>query len=408
MDDNSPNQSIVEAQLDGDHMDISALREFSVSEFDKEYPEEKAKALNGKAEPEVEETAGDEEEAPTEEETEEEAEEPEGEEGEERKYLTAKDKAGKEIKIPKDALIEVKVDGKTETMTAQEIINKASGAQQVERQLTNLGHERAKLQRERQVFEEEATITKDNMDVLTEIARNQSPQDFVLYYSMLTGQNADTVMQDMIKQAIVEAERFSGMTPRERELYNENRQFKFRQEQRKREEARDAQKQTSNQERAQVNEILAENGLEMADFLAAAHSVKARIESGELKGRYSAKDIAEYAITYKSETSVAEAISAVDKALLKDQAFVSKVTKARIAGEVTGERFTPKELQALVKRIKEHQTKGISESLSKKVDRHVSSGKTNSQSANSRNQEKSNAGNSVTLADHRDRLYGGY
>ncbi len=404
MDDNSPNQSIVEAPLDGDHMDISALREFSVSEFDKEYPNEKPKS-----EPEVEETATEEEEAPAEEAEEEEEEgEEEPEAAEEKKFVTAKDKDGKEIKIPKDALIEVKVDGKTEMMTAQDIINKASGAQQVERQLTNLGHERVKLQKERQIFDEEATVTRDNLEILTDIARNQSPQDFVLYYSMLTGQNADTVMQDMIKQAIVEAERFSGMTPRERELYNENRQFKFSQEQRKREEARHAQKQTSNQERAQVDAILTENGLEMADFLAAAHDVKARIESGELKGKYSAKDIAEYAVTYKSETSVSDAISAVDKALLKDKAFVSKVTKARIAGEVSGERFTPKELQALVKRIKEHQTKGISESLSKKVDRHVSSGKTNSQSANSRNQEKSNAGSSVTLADHRDRLYGGY
>lgn len=422
-DASQSNAPAIGGTINGDNLSIDDLREVSIAEYDREFGTQEQEAKPEKKTPPP--SQAEEEEEPQEEESEEEesdeatdeedSEEEESEEDEETgeedleegKYIEVKAKNGRKIKISKDATFDVKIDGKVESLTAQEVVNRASGAVALDRKHTELGRERQRLQRERAEFEERASVTNANLKTLSNIAENGSPEDFAQYYGMLTGKDANQVLETMISNAIRYATEISQMTDRERMMYNENRKYKFQQELQKQQEALLQQKQTTEKERAEVEGLLKAEGLEVQDFLSAAEDVRQRIASGELRGKYSAKDIAMYAVALNHEKRVTQAISEVNKSLLANEEFVAKVSKA-IAGaeKATGERFTPKEAKALVKTLTGATAKKASESLSKKVERAKKSGKTNSKIANSRNQE--NLGDeAITLKEHWDRLYGG-
>lgn len=414
---------------DGDRIDMSALREFSVAEYDKEFgaPEapapEPAKQTKKVVAAPVEEYT--EEEDTFEESEDEVAEEPDSEEeleasdeneepetaeedAESDEYIIARAKNGKGVKVSKEALVDLKVDGKIEQVTVQEAINRASGAIALDRKHTELGRERAALIKEREKFEEETQLTNDNLSALQEIAQNGTPEDFVQYYGALTGKDPGALLEKIISNAIDYAQRFSAMTDTERMLYNENRKYKFQQNLQKITQQRVAKKQAFDQERATVESALTSDGLSFKDFLEAAKDVRQQIEKGTLQGQYSALDIVEYAGWLKTDTSVKEGISSVNKALLGDVEFVNRVTRAiHKTQQADGERMSPVEIRKFVQRASDAQKKGISESLNKKVARHNKSGKTNSKIASSRNQENKSA-EAVTLAEHREKLYGGF
>lgn len=410
---------------DGERIDMDALREISVAEYDREYgapkseeapaPKEKKAATPPPEEEDTEEEEIYEEEKEEEEEAEgEESEESEEEETQkaddetdEGDYILARAKNGRQVKVAKDATFEVKIDGKIENLTVQEVVNRASGAVAYDRKHTELGRERAALQQEKEKFEEYTQVTNDNLAALTELAQNGTPEDFVQYYGALMGKDPHSLLEGIIGNAIKYAEQFSQMTDREKMLYNENRKFKFSQNLQKITQQREAKKQTDQKERAQVESRLSEEGLEMKDFLAAAQDVRQQIQAGKLKGTYSPLDIVEYASWLKTDSAVRDGIKAVNQSLLSDDEFVTKVSKAISRTQtLEGGRMSPAEIRTFVKKAADAQKKGISESLTRKAARHVKSGKTNSKLASSRNQEK-NSGEAITLAEHRERLYGG-
>lgn len=428
-------------KIDGDRLDMNALRELSVQEYEQEFgkledkmPPKKAKAVvedaedaaeedeiedifedeedgdekpakKAKAKPESEDVDADDSEEEVEDD-EDDSDADDEDEPDTGKYLTAKSKDGKSYKVPKDAVFEVKIDGKREQLTAQEIMDNASGNIHLAREHTNLGREKVKLKAEREEFERFANTTNENIEMLQDIAESGTPEDFAQYYGMMTGKNPEEVLRGLVERTVKYAEQFAVMTDRERELYNENRKHKFQQKLIERRESKATKQQAHERERVAVDQALERVGLTPKDFLAAAELVKAKLESGEITGKYSAMDIVGVAARMDRETRLVSAINAVDKSLLKDRDFVVRVAKAVASAEgLTGERFSPKEAQILVRKYLATRAKGLSESLSKKVDRHKKSGKTASKNANSRNQEE--YAGSLTLADHRQRIWGG-
>lgn len=441
-DEQSSQLSAGSGTIAGDRVDMDALRELSVQQYDKEFgsPEETpakaptikkaAPVIEAPAEYETEEETYEEDGEPTErdkihadgegESDEEVAEEGETEEtakedDEDADYIIARAKNGRAVKVSKEATVDIKIDGKVESLPMQEVINRASGAIALDRGHTDLGRERAEhrrqivaFQAEKQKFEEETAVTNDNYAALQEIAASGNPEDFAQYYGALMGKDPSQVLEGIIQNAIKYAEQFSQMTDREKAWYNENRKYKFAQNLSKITQQREAKKQAFNQERAFVETALKEEGLEMKDFLSAANDVREQILAGKLQGQYTAKDIVEYASWMKRDASVKESISSVDKTLLSDVSFVDRVSKAIVRVEAAeGTKMSPAEIKTFIKRAAESQKKGISESLSKKVERHNKSGKTNSKIASSQNRENK-SGEAVTLAEHKERLYGGY
>ncbi len=426
------NVSVGGGKIDGDHLDLDALREMSVEQYDKEFPQEakKAKPQPKKKEAPVEEAPEEEaedetfeasdaeeqedsEEEPEEEEESEDEEEdaeedePEEEEVEQKgKYATAKSKDGKTYKVPKDAVFEVKVNGKKEELPLQEIINRASGATDLDRKYMEFAKKEQVFTEKARAFERQAEDAKDNLEMIMNIARNGTPEDLAQYYGLLTNQEPAKVLQDLLERTISYAEQFSQMTDRERELYNENRKFKFQTELGRIKQGKAAQTESFQKERAEVENALKSQGLTMDDFFAAANDVRQKLSEGKLNGKFSALDIVDYAAGIRHEKSVKSAISSVNKSLLFDRDFVAKISKAVASAEsVSGDKFSDSDIRNLVKSVIDDKKKGLSESLSRKVDRHNKSGKTNSQKVSSRNQEKKSGGG-VTLRDHYDRIWG--
>lgn len=434
----STNVSVGGAKIDGDNLDMDALRDLSVTEYDKEFgapnpqqekpkksvkaeavidddkEEEKQEAAESAEEAGDEKADGDEEEKEDEGDGDEDGEEGEEEEGEAKeekeedrpgKYAVAKSKDGKTYKVPKDAIIEVKVDGKIESLPLQEIMNRASGASNLDKKYREYAEkEKAHVEKVR-AFEKQAEEANDNLKMIMNIAQNGTPEDLAQYYGLLTGQEPSKILQDLLERTISYADQFSQMTDRERDLYNENRKFKFQQELVKMKQGREAQTQALTQEKAEVEQALKDRGLTMEDFFQTAHEIRGRLEKGELQGKFSALDIVEMAAASRLDKNVKSAIRTVNKSLLFNSDFVKRISKAVAAAEAaSGEGFSVEEVQNLVRSVMEEKKKGLSESLSRKVERHDRSGKTNSQNANSRNQRKSDEG--VTLRDHYDRIWG--
>ena len=437
-------------KIDGDRLDIDDLRELSTQEYDREYgqtqitgedTDENGKTPSGKSkrpkpkpdgklragadESSEHESSGDEEaDIATDDADRDSAEEDEeednvdvdsddedagegGADADGKKYLSGKTKDGKSYKIAKDAEVEIKVAGKLQSVTVQQLIDRASGAINVERENSELGRRRQKFEQEVQTWHQSMDEMNDNLAMINNIATNGTPEELVQYYGLLTNQDPAKLMEQMVGRMIKHAEQLENMTDREREMYSELQKRRFREGIAELHSKRNEKNQAHAKEKAEVESALKEDGLTWDDFFAAANDVKQKLAEGKLSGKFSAMDIVEYASSLRYENSVKLAIKSVDKSLLYNGDFVDRITKVVALAEAkTGKKVTPAEIQAVIRHEIGAKSKGISESLSRKVDRAVKSGKTNSQLANSRNQEK-RTDEAVTLASHRERLWGG-
>ena len=417
------------APIGGDHLDMDALRELSIEEGERELRESEAKApkepKEEKKEPPAQLPKGDSEkesrkapeaakQAPK---AEEDSEKEDSKEEEEElledeelpsKYLVAKSKDGdKSYKVPKDALFEVKVDGKIEKLTAQEMVNRAAGATDLAKKHTDFGRAKKQLDTQIAEFQQKAKTVNENAAMLVHIAQNGNPEDFVQYYANLTGEDPARVMDNLVERVLHYTEQFSGMTEREKQLYNENRRFKFNQGLEQRRQTQTAAEQARQRQNAEIKEALNSHGLTDKEFLEAAEDVRLKISSGELDGRgLTHLDVVEYAADLKRESDLKAAIYSVDASLGENQEFFDKVSKAVVKTEALHGKMSPAEVLELINGARDIEARAISERLSKKVERVNRTGKTNPENANSRKQVDDSF-DTLTLADHQNRIWGG-
>lgn len=405
---------IVKIDAEEGRFDMNAMKEFSLQESDKEEQLIKKDDSNGKESSKESDEEGSEEsteEESSEESSEEsdvledesdESDEDESDESEEEevsgKFIVAK--AGdKSIKIPKDAKFTVKIDGKSEELTAQECINRASGAINIERETSKLGRERKIITEEKTKWRGEVAKYQENLSFLTKLTEEGTLEDVCEFFGSISGKEPTKVIEDLMTRVHNYVEQFSQMTEREKQLYNENRRYKFRQSLEESSRNQAATKTAQEAEIAEVRKELANIGLTDEDWISAAEEIQQKLKDGELDSEMDAFEIIDYAAKKKAESNVVTAISSVNTEFAKDQTFVKKMLKAvTTAEQLSGEKFSPKELRELVKSAVQQKKNGLSESLSRKVAKAEKSGKTSSKSATSRKQGNSGP---ATLNEHR-------
>lgn len=410
--------------------DMDAMKEFSLQEADKEIQQTKKGKQNGNKkesdeegdeESDSEETAeegGEEEESDgadsddisdddgLEEESEDEESEDEEEsdsedESDSKKFIVAK-KGDKEIKIPKDAKFSVKVNGKMEELTAQEIVNKASGVVNIERETSRLGREKTQLQTEKTQWKQKVGTYQENLSFLNKLTEEGTLEDVCEFFGSISGKEPTAVLEDLMTRVEGYVKQFEGMTEREKQLYNENRRYKLKQSLAESRQQQTAKKTQQESEIAEVRKELAGHGLSDDDWIAAAEEIQQKLRDGELDAEMDAFEIVDYAVKKKVELNVKTAISSVSESASKDETFVKRVLKAvTTAEQLSGEKFSPKELKQLVRSALDRRKKSLSESLSRKVAKADRSGKTSSKNATSRKQGKSGP---INLSEHRAML----
>lgn len=407
----------------GGALDMDDMRSLSAYEYEKEHGKEDQIDYSNL---EVEKVFGDDEESedkpttevedkdesPESDEDEEEDEESEAEEpadeaqdgtGKPSKSIKVKTKDGKEIEIPRDAKFPIKVDGKIEELSAQDVVDLASGNRFIAQEVTKLSQERTTLEQQTRAFTEQADTVKENMEILQKLSQEGSPEDVIEYWALLSGKDPEQLLAGWVQNAVTYAQQLSQMTDRERQLFNQNRRFRFQQLLLKRQNDKTQKEQSLSQEKVQVETTLKKHGLDWPEWRKAADEISKKIEAGEITRVMSALDVAEYASQMQHENLVRSAIERVDKSLLTDRDFYQKISKAVIREESLGdERLTLKEVARLVKRKLEKDKARINENLNKKAEVVK---KANSKKAGSDKQEKDDVG-PASIAEHRERVWG--
>ncbi len=190
------------------------------------------KDADGKPIKGIKEEVEDSEEESEEEESEEEEEEVEAkedkEESEEEKEEEKKPKSklrirmgGELFNVDSDATFKVKVDGKTEEVTAQELINNYSGKTAWDKKFTEIGKEKKTLEFEKsQIAAKEQKLTEHMNRALAPIKdKDGNPLDSILYLVEMSGEDPYTVWRRVIESNLNELGEMMDMTETERELY---------------------------------------------------------------------------------------------------------------------------------------------------------------------------------------------
>lgn len=424
----------VQAIVNGnDSYDIDALKTFSEAqslEYEKQHPElfkpkpSKKQKETERAEKQIEpeEIAGeaddDSEEEPipeggnTEgEEAKESSDEPEEllaeemEKVDHRKYVVAKD-GEKSLKIPKGAMVDIKVDGKIETVPLKEILNRASGAIHIEKETSRLGRERKALEVERNQWQQKAQTVKENMDTLQELIANSGPEEVAAYFAHLKGEDPNVMFNSIIQNALKYAEQFKDLTEREIQLLNENRKYKLNQIIASKKAATAETKQAQEAERQQMVEEMRKRNISPEDWNKYTAEMLARAKSGEIDPDVSSpKDVFDYIDGRKREIKVESAITSVNKALLRDSEFKTRVAEAVVVIEASRRRvMSPDEIKSLVKFAAKENNVALSDALNQKAARVSKSGHAISQNGKSP-KPKIDEG-PYTLREHWDKLRG--
>lgn len=301
----------------------------------------------------------------------------------EREVFKLKD-GEKDLEIPKDAKVELKIDGKMETMTLQEALNNASGSIHVERGVAKLG-------RDRKEFEDAVKQVNVNAKRIIEA---EDPYEMCEIIGEMQGKDGDEVYGELMEKTIREIERLRGMTPEQIEKDRKDRKRdRLLKEYEAKEEIRKKEAQKL-EDREVFHKHLESQGLEVSEFEEAIAELQEKASKGEEFGfgldslkDITQNDIVDYVIAKKSHERVVNGIKSVDSKLLTQPEFIKKVQMALVQTESLngGQKLSPKEVSELVRKAFELDNKALSESLSRKV---KNSKKTKSEAVNSEEQEE--------------------
>jgi len=397
---------------DGDY-DVQKMRDLSLEDTDPSEEKENATTLQAPAEKieeevKTQEASAKEETSDTEGSEGEQAESGEKEAGdseETQEFVTLK--AGeKEHKIPRDAEVTLKIDGKKETLPLQEVLNKASGVINVERANTELGRERKAFQVEKQKYAEETAIVNAHAQALLDM---NDPYEFAEYYAALKGEDPDKIFEGMISKTLDHIEKWSKMTETERLQERKIRKYERAEKARLAKEKTDGKVQEVENKKQYVLKELEKTGLTTKDYENALFEMSEKVKKGESLGEafegletITEDDVIDYAIISSSVKRVTAAVTKVSAELTKDKDFISKLTKALHKFESLHGRMSEAEVFQFAKGALELDNKTLSESLSKKVE----AKKTTSQSVNSRKQKQNDEdedGDDLTFEEFEER-----
>lgn len=306
-----------------------------------------------------------------------------------KEKVTLKD-GDKDVSISKDAKIEVKIDGKKEMMTLQEVINNASGSVHVSRETARLGREKKEFSTRKEAFDKETAQVNANAAALLEI---KDPYELCEYICDLKGGDPDALFNDMVKNTVEALNRYKDMTDRELEQERELRKL------RRDAKTREVSERVSNEAKSRtekitnLNSTLEKEGFKLDDFQNTISEMQEAINNGEELGfgldtieKPTENDIIDYMIAKQLDNRVMDAISKVNTALADDHEFITKTKKSILKTESLYGKMSEAEVATFIKEAFKVSNKALSENLSKKVNQ------TKSKTVYSKEQEEDDEG----------------
>lgn len=277
----------------------------------------------------------------------------------------------KEGEVPKEALFDLKVNGKIEQVTLQEMKNRASAVINADRVNAELGRERKAFKDEQNRWGGEVDRIAANMEA---IIATEDPLQMAEYIADLKGVSPEEVYEKILQSSYNHLLELQEMTPKEREQAKQLRQYD---RQRKQEDSQRKVWEQRSQQQTKVSEtqrMVEEEGFTMGDFQGALDEVTEKVKNGETLG-YGLDEIKEinesvivdYLVVKDVNTRVVSALGAENKEMASDENFINKVVGAVIRTESLDGKLEANEVAEFIKQALRLEGKAVKESLTRRV-----------------------------------------
>lgn len=312
-----------------------------------------------KAEKEESDEEEDEEETEEEEDSEEEEEEVKDEKEEEEEEEKEEDKKpksklrvkmnGELFNIDSDATFKVKVDGKTEEVPVQELINNYSGKTAWDRKFTELGKEKKIIEIEKNSLLNERTLLQDHLaKALAPLSDPKAnPFDSLMYLLDLKGEDPYNAWKRNIESNLDELGNLMDMTETERELYFLKKKEQLNERITTQRTERSKKDEAFNQAVQKVDELRQAFGISKEEFVDASDELEELLQGTAELAQLSERDVVEYASLRPHITVVKELITPYEDNISEDK-FGEVVSE--LATYLRDGRADKKTLQDLLKK----------------------------------------------------------
>lgn len=197
----------------------------------------------------------------------------EGELAKEVKSLKLK-QGDQETEVRADALVAVKIAGKTEMVPLQDVLNNYSGASHLNRQFTE-------FKKEREVFESQRSEINSAIKTLHELAVDkQDPRATLEFIAEAMGSDPKELYEKMASQMEEALAKYASLSPEERAFRKQQEELEHYRKQDEKRRLTKAETQKKQETEKQVNEIIQANGMDMDTF---ANRYKELSEMGSYK-----------------------------------------------------------------------------------------------------------------------------
>jgi hypothetical protein len=323
---------------------------------------EELKLLNDSDGEEVKEKKEDKKEEKKEEEDDKEEIKEEVKEGEDKKGKKLKVKVGDELfGLEPDATIKVKVDGKNQEVTVQELINNYSGKVAYDTKFNEIGTQKKEVEQKFKQLEQTKSVIKSQIEPIIEIIKDgtRDPYEAVMHIVDMVGGDPYTIFRRSLESRLGELENLLDMSEVERKNYFLEKQNEFLLKSTEKRTKSYESEQKLNQYAAQVDQIRQAYGVSEDQFVNALDElVELGFKESDIKDEF----IAEWAAIkpYKSEVEelLQPYLDEIDDAeygnivsTLSRNLMAKKVTKDQVAKYLQEAYEVPSELKSLNQKI---------------------------------------------------------
>mgnify|MGYP001280876378 CR=1 FL=1 len=258
-----------------------------------------------------------------------------------------------ETEVRSDALVPVKIAGKTEMVSLQDVVNNYSGA-------THLNRQYAEFKKERETFDSHRTDLNTAVATAHDLLVGKKDlRGFVEYVAEAMGGDPKAIYADMMAKMEASIEQYAQMSPEDRKRMRAEEELSYY---RQREETNRAQKAEAKQKEAKqqtLKQVLETHNVDIDTF-------ESRYKELSKLGSYKEEEITpEMVVTYHKNMVT---FDTVDKLITQYAPELENKDKEieRIAALSIQTQATPEEIEAVVKQLYDQQAE---KKLSKLIDK---------------------------------------
>lgn len=254
--------------------------------------------------------------------------------------------AGEEVfRVPRDAEIEIKVDGELQKISLKDFQSGISGQKAIAQKFSALDQERKTLESKMANWNQGEQEFRQQME-------NGKIVEALDGIFERAGMNTEAVMAQFFQQIAQPLEAYMKLTPEKQAIWAEQVKAEKNRLQYEKVRADNERMQAEQQQLQQVRQVQAQYGMDDATFADLYHKLGQEMEAGTLsKQDITAELVGQYSVLLQRETWAGEALRGVDAKLADDPSVVQEVLSALSSIGSKGQPITQQDVLDLVNKV---------------------------------------------------------